>query len=233
MTGFKPLIQHQDEHHYTVQNIQLHDLAKRTYCVFDLEGTGPDENEDCITQIGAVMVVNGEIDHNRMFDTLVKSSKPIPPKIEQLTGITNESLASAPSLEAAIRQFRGFMGDDVVLIAQCGFEYDYPLLQKELQRHGLGALEKEMLDTKVLFSALHPEIQEVCSTDFLISFYNICSDDVQRHNALGDSILIARILCAVLEEYQSLNQQHLIIEHELRVKKFVLPLNRKDEGNII
>ena len=78
------------------------------------------------------------------------------------------------------------------------------------------------MDTKVLFAAIHPELDETFSTDFLLRYYNIKSDDVPRHDALGDSILIARILCAILQEYKQKNVPDLLIRQELAIRKFVL-----------
>ena len=93
--------------------------------MFDLEGTGPDVNHDHITQIGAIFVENGEPHYNRTFVSLVKSPKPIPENIERLTRIRNGDLETAPEFKDVIGKFFRFAGDDAVLVAQCGFEYDF------------------------------------------------------------------------------------------------------------
>lgn len=54
-------------------------------------------------------------------------------------------------------------------------------------------LNNKTLDTKALFSYLHPEINEIIWTDFLINYYKINDTDISRHNALDDSIVISRI----------------------------------------
>lgn len=36
---------------YAVSGIRVEHIAGRKFCVFDVEATGPDEKEDCITQI--------------------------------------------------------------------------------------------------------------------------------------------------------------------------------------
>ena len=82
-----------------------------------------------------------------------------------------------------------------MLIAQCGFEYDFELPENEIARNNLESLTKMKMDTKVLFAALHPEIKNTTfSTDFLLKYYNINQTDVQRHRALGDSLLISILL---------------------------------------
>ena len=64
------------------------------FCVFDTETTGLDPGVEYLTEIGAVIVRNGEVVEE--FDTFVKPGKPITSKITELTGITNEMVADAP-----------------------------------------------------------------------------------------------------------------------------------------
>ena len=73
------------------------------FCVFDTETTGLDPGVEYLTEIGGVIVRNGEVVEE--FDTFVKPGKPITPKITELTGITNEMVDNAPSEAEALKAF--------------------------------------------------------------------------------------------------------------------------------
>ena len=76
------------------------------FCVFDTETTGLDPGVEYLTEIGGVIVRNGEVVEE--FDTFVKPGKPITPKITELTGITNEMVDNAPSEDEALKAFLEF-----------------------------------------------------------------------------------------------------------------------------
>lgn len=77
-----------------------------TYVVFDTETTGLESNKDEIIEIGACKIVNGRIDET--FSTFVKPSKRVPKEITELTGITNEMVADAPTINYVLPDFYKF-----------------------------------------------------------------------------------------------------------------------------
>ncbi|HWO55036.1 MAG TPA: hypothetical protein VNM49_11635, partial [Paenibacillus cookii] len=100
---------------------------------------------------------------------------------------------------------------------------DWPLLYHECRRNGLNMLSNPILDTKALFSYLFPEIDEIISTDFLLSFFSIDASDLKRHTALDDSFLIKRIFDELLKELEQRNIDDIIIDQPITIKRVKLP----------
>ncbi|MFK7692024.1 PolC-type DNA polymerase III [Paenibacillus sp. HJGM_3] len=196
------------------------DLHSRTFCVFDLEGTGIDYETDHITQIGAVLLQDGEV--VRRFSSLVRSPVRIPEAIERLTGIKNAELESAPDFPEVYARFLEFSAG-AVLVTQAGYEYDVHMLERHCGRYGIPWKPQPVIDTKALYASIHPEITDIISTNYLLRTYQIDDRDVPRHDALGDSILISRFFRAILEEYRALGHADWTVREGLRVKRFQLP----------
>ena len=58
------------------------------YVALDVETTGLDPAKDRLLEIGAVKVEDGEI--RESYETLINTGVPIPYRIQELTGITDE-----------------------------------------------------------------------------------------------------------------------------------------------
>ncbi|MFS0856623.1 PolC-type DNA polymerase III [Paenibacillus taichungensis] len=206
---------------YTVEDLRVSHLQDRTYCIFDLEGTGINPAEESVTQFGAMNYKKGE-SLDLSFTSLACASKPIPEAVAKLTGISNEDMIQAPSFAEAYQAFLEFIGDKV-LVTQAGYEYDLPILKRHCDMNGLMMFSNPVLDTKAMFTYIHPEISEVISTDFLIRYYDLNTDGIHRHNALADCSVIARIFEHVLNEYQALALDHFTADGEREMKRFVIP----------
>ena len=94
-----------------------------TYVVFDLETTGFSSIKDKIIEIGAVKVENGVITDK--FSTFVNPKVPIPFKITNLTGITDDMVMEAPDIETILPQFLEFIGDAVLVAHNASFDVSF------------------------------------------------------------------------------------------------------------
>ncbi len=98
-------------------------LQNNTFVVFDLETTGLDSSKDEITEIGAVKIVNGEL--TETFSTLIKPKQIIPDFIVKMTGISNELVKDAPSIEEVLPDFYKFCHGSTIVAYNINFDYKF------------------------------------------------------------------------------------------------------------
>ena len=128
-----------------------------SFVVFDTETTGLDSNNDRLTEIGAVFVENGRIREDKKFATFVNPGRPIPAKVVELTGINDGMVADAPTPEQAIRQFKEFCGDHI-LVAHNANSFDMLFIRKAGARAGV-SFDNTYVDTLPMGQALYPGLR--------------------------------------------------------------------------
>ena len=104
--------------------------------VIDFETTGMTPAQGARATEVAIVLMEGEQVVDR-FDSLMRTGVPIPPFIEQLTGISNAMLATAPPAEAVMREAARFVGSAPMVAHNAAF--DSKFWQAELGRIGLEA----------------------------------------------------------------------------------------------
>nr|MCR5691785.1 PHP domain-containing protein [Eubacterium sp.] len=133
-----------NEHGQTLQD---------SFVVFDLETTGFSPSRNKIIEFGAVKVVNGEI--TERFSTFVDPQLPIPPRITEVTTITDDMVKGAPLIEEVLPQFLEFC-KGCVLVAH-NSEFDYSFIQAKGKEQGLDT-EFTVLDTVGISRVLFPHL---------------------------------------------------------------------------
>ncbi|MCI5903323.1 MAG: PolC-type DNA polymerase III [Blautia sp.] len=93
------------------------------FVVFDIETTGFSPLTCQIIEIGAVRVENGQITDR--FSTFVNPKVPIPFRIEQLTGISDEMVMDAPQIEQVLPEFLRFCEDSVLVAHNADFDMSF------------------------------------------------------------------------------------------------------------
>ena len=165
--------------------------------VFDLETTGLDIVNDRIIQISYIKIwPNGEEKRDNLF---INPQKPIPPIVEELTHITNEMVASAPTFkEKATELSKVFEGCDIA--GYNSNQYDIPLLAEEFIRAGVNFdfSQCRMIDAMVIFRKM--ERRNLAAA---YKFYTgrKMEDDFQAHRADEDTEATLRVLEGQLDMY--------------------------------
>lgn len=164
-----------------------------TYVALDLETTGLRPAHDRILEIGALRVEEGEVTDT--YNTLIDSGIPIPERITELTGITDEMTQGSPELREAVEKFLEFSGD-LVLLGQ-NILFDYSFMKRNVQNLG-GTYERKGLDTLTISRSCLPQL-ESRSLDRLASYFGIPQE--HHHRALDDALTTARIYERLWEEF--------------------------------
>ncbi|MEW6522036.1 MAG: helicase C-terminal domain-containing protein [Bacillota bacterium] len=103
------------------------------FVALDLETTGLDPAQDQIIEVGAVRFENGR--ETASYQCLVDPGRPIPLRVQRLTGISPGMMAGARPVQAALAALVDFCrGVDVVAY---NLEFDLAFLQDKLRRAGL------------------------------------------------------------------------------------------------
>lgn len=100
----------------------------------DVETTGLDSDNDRITEI-SVQIYRQGAGIIRSYTTLVRQSKPLPPRIVELTGITDALLVTAPSITEVLPQALELIGRRTV--AAFNADFDLAFIKAEAARLGI------------------------------------------------------------------------------------------------
>ena len=123
------------------------------FVCFDIETTGLKVDREAITEIGAVVLKNGEITDR--FQTFVNPNRHLTPEIIGLTGITDDMLKDAPQLKEALTEFLKFV--DGRPLAAHNAEFDISFIRAGCAKVGLD-FSPTYVDSLILAQNLLPDL---------------------------------------------------------------------------
>lgn len=162
------------------------------YVVIDVETTGLSTDCDEIIEFSGIHILNDQI-VNR-FSSLVKPSFPVWDEITELTGITNEMLADAPSFCDVIPQILDFLGNHLIVGHNVNFDINF-LYDSIFEETGM-PLSNDYIDTLRISRKLYPEL----------AHHRLC--DIIEHFSLPADASLHRAEPDVMYTYQCFCRMH-------------------------
>jgi len=162
------------------------------YCIIDVETTGGSAARSRVTEV-AIFKTDGKqiIDS---FSSLVNPSRPIPPHISRLTGITDQMVSDAPQFSEIADKIDAFTKDSVFVAHNVNFDYSF--FRSEFQRLGKSYRRKKLctvrLSRQIIKGKASYSLGRLCA-DLRIPLLN-------RHRAFGDAEATTLLFHLLLEK---------------------------------
>ena len=207
---------------YKGQNIDT------TYCVLDLETTGFSPKTEKITEVGIMKVKNGEVIDS--FSCFVNPEKPIPPRVVEVTNITDDMVKDAETIDKVFPKILEFLGDSVIVAHNAtfdvgflkyvakdlGYDFDYTYVDTlalarkiypNLKKYKLGKIADYL---KIKVEVAHRALDDVDTT---VKVLNEMMKELLKRGAqtVEDIELKAQDEEAKKNEYKQLRPYHAII----------------------
>ena len=199
-----------------------------TYCVLDLETTGFSAKTEKITEIGVMKVKNKEIIDK--FSCFVNPERPIPPRVVQVTNITDDMVKDAETIDKVFPKLLEFLGDSVLVAHNAefdmgflkqnakvlGYDFNYTYIDTlklardlfpDFKKYNLGKIAEKL---KIKVEVAHRALDDVDTT---VKVFNIMLDMLKEREAktIKDIDEVSSDSSSKKEEYKKLNTYHAII----------------------
>ena len=206
------------------------DILSSTYVVFDLETTGFNAGgADSIIEIGAAKICNGEIIDS--FDELINPGRKLPPKITEITHITDDMLASKMNEEDAVKKFIDWIGGNLPMVAH-NAKFDVSFIEMAYQKYNLGEFKNPVIDTLELSRALDTG-EARHSLSAITKRYGVVFDEDAHHRANYDAEGTALVLHKMLKKMYDQNFRKISELNNLVPKDEIHKYGKTHDINIL
>lgn len=192
------------------------------YVAVDVETTGLSPERDRLLEIGAVLVQNGKV--SKTWGTLIDTGQQVPPRIRELTGITDEMRKSGVPVREAVRGFLEFRGR--LPLAGHNIPFDFAFLKQAAVREGM-ELEAEALDTLKIARKTLPYLPSK-SLSALCALYRIHPGSA--HRAQDDAMAAHELLQKLWAEYGQQVPDAFVLQNLFYTVKKQSPITNRQKG---
>ena len=182
--------------------------------IVDVETTGMSYKNGGVIDVGILRIEQGQVVQS--MRQLVNPGTPLPAFITQLTGISNQDVADAPSFSEVANDVYDLL-EGCIFVAH-NVRFDYAFIKEELLRAGY-QFRPRLLCTVRLSKALYPQYRSH-KLDALIERFSIPM--LERHRAFADAEATWKALqCMVNQHDQGVIDQHV----KLQLRQPSLPVH--------
>lgn len=164
-------------------------LLNNEYVVFDVETTGLEPTKDEIIELSAVKIIKGEICES--FSVLINPEYDLPPKIVEITGITDEMLKGCYTIGEVIGDFYKFTRGAVLVAHNAPFDMGFLTIAGRKNKYDF---DNDYLDTLAMarqsLKLRHNDLTSVCN-HLKITFTG-------AHRALNDALATAKVFIELM-----------------------------------
>lgn len=176
--------------------------------LFDFETTGFSGEQDRVIEFAAIRIRNGRVVNT--IAHVINPEVPLPEKITELTGITEQDLEGAPTMAQFLPWLMAFMGDGILVAHNAAF--DLWFLEENNQCYRNKSVKNSFIDTLALcidhFPFQKNQLEVVCE--------RLGVPMVGAHRALNDVMG----MWGVLQKLAELNGEAWIEERMNRLYYF-------------
>jgi len=166
-------------------------LLDIVFSVVDVETTGLSAQRDRVTEVAVVQVQNGQIIHT--YSSLINPECPIPPFIQQMTGISDAMVQGAPLFKQVCPSLERLLAGTVLVAHNARFDKSF--LAAEFGRCQISLPELSVVDT---VSLARRTVQGL--TNYKLE--TLCGHfgfEAGGHRALSDALVTAKILLELMK----------------------------------
>ncbi|MDR1831470.1 MAG: PolC-type DNA polymerase III [Fusobacteriaceae bacterium] len=186
-----------------IRNPKDIDFEEETFVVFDLETCGLNEHENPIIEIGAVKLKGTRIVDR--FSRFVNPGRPIPPKIQELTGITDQMVANEPAIDEVLPAFLEFAGDATMVAHNAPFDMGF--ITRDAKKILGIDFRPSVMDTLTLAKAIYPGLKSY-GLGPLNKLLGLSLEN--HHRAVDDAQATSLMFTIFLEKYREKGVKNLL-----------------------
>lgn len=213
------------DHEEESNSLTSKDLIQNlSFCVFDLETTGGNHQQDKIIEIGLIKIENLKIIDEKNY--LINPEIKIPDFIQNLTNISQDDVEDAFLIDDVIDEVIKFMGDSILVAHNTSF--DVPFFNSVLTRLNKPIMENSSLCTNLMTKYLIPNLLN-SNLNYMSKVFNISHN--KAHRALDDAKATSELLITYLNIF--INKGIKKINHLYYPRnRFELDRNNYKKGEI-